>query len=34
MEYNIVNAAFACNSAAYDANKRGDYAKVHNHIIN
>jgi len=28
MEYNIVNAAFACNSAAYDANKRGDYAKT------
>lgn len=28
MEYNIVNAAFACNSAAYDASQRGDYAKV------
>lgn len=28
MEYNIVNAAFACNSAAYDASKRGDYAKM------
>jgi hypothetical protein len=28
MEYNIVNAAFACNSAAYDASKRGDYAKI------
>ncbi len=28
MEYNIVNAAFACNTAAYDANKRGDYAKT------
>lgn len=28
MEYNIVNAAFACNSAAYDASKRGDYAKT------
>jgi len=28
MEYNIVNAAFACNTAAYEANKRGDYAKT------
>jgi len=28
MEINIVNAAFACNTAAYDANKRGDYAKT------
>lgn len=28
MEYNIVNAAFACNTAAYDANKRGDYVKT------
>ncbi|MCF8429925.1 MAG: hypothetical protein K9G64_07305, partial [Bacteroidia bacterium] len=28
MEYNIVNAAFACNSAAYEASKRGDYAKT------
>lgn len=28
IEYNIVNAAFACNSAAYEASQRGDYAKV------
>ncbi len=28
MEYNIVNAAFACNTAAYEANKRGDYTKT------
>ena len=28
MEYNIVNAAFACNTAAYEANKRGEYAKT------
>lgn len=28
LEYNIVNAAFACNSAAYEANQRGNYAKV------
>jgi hypothetical protein len=28
MEYNVVNAAFACNSAAYDASQRGEYAKV------
>lgn len=28
MEYNIVNAAFACNSAAYEASQRGDYKKI------
>lgn len=28
LEYNIVNAAFACNSAAYEASQRGDYAKT------
>lgn len=28
MEYNIVNAAFACNSAAYEASQRSDYAKI------
>jgi hypothetical protein len=28
IEYNIVNAAFACNSAAYEASQRGDYKKI------
>ncbi|MFY7733194.1 MAG: tetratricopeptide repeat protein [Bacteroidia bacterium] len=28
IEYNIVNAAFACNSAAYEASQRSDYKKI------